>query len=116
MIITIGNTRLTATLADNSSAEELKKKLAKKPITVKMRDYANMEKVGFLKRFLPKNDEPITTQPGDLILYHGCMLVIYYAPNTYNFTRLGKIDNITRESLMELLGKGKVKVTLSLEE
>nr|WP_321453999.1 cyclophilin-like fold protein [uncultured Carboxylicivirga sp.] len=116
MIITIGDTQLKATLADNSSAEALKKVLAKRTISIKMRDYANMEKVGFLKRFLPKNDEPITTKPGDLILYHGCMLVIYYAPNSYNFTRLGKIDNITSERLMELLGKGKVKVTLSLEE
>ncbi len=115
MIITIGDTQLSVTLENNSSAEALKKRLKKRPITVKMRDYAGMEKVGFLKRFLPKNDAAITAQPGDLILYHGCMLVIYYAPNTYHFTRLGKIDNISKERLVELLGKGKVKVTLSLE-
>ncbi len=116
MILTIGNTKLTATLTDNSSAEALKRALTKKSIRVKMRDFGNMEKVGFLKRFLPKNDESIITEPGDLILYHGCMLVIYYAPNSYNFTRLGKIDNINREELIKLLGTGKVEVTLSLEE
>ncbi len=116
MIITIGDTKLKATLADNSSAEALKRALAKKPIQVKMRDYGNVEKVGFLKRFLPKNDESITTQPGDLILYHGCMLVIYYAPNSWKFTRLGKIDNINPEELKKLLGNGRVKIKLSLQE
>ena len=116
MILTIGNTKLTATLADNSSGEALKRALKKKPIRVKMRDYGNMEKVGFLKRFLPRNDESIKTEPGDLILYHGCMLVIYYAPNSWKFTRLGKIDNINPEELKKVLGNGKVKVTLSLEE
>ena len=116
MIVTIGETKLTATLADNSSAKALHKALKKRTITVKMRDYGNMEKVGFLKKFFPKNDQQITTEVGDLVLFHGCMLVIYYAPNSWNFTRLGKIDNITREELVKLLGIGTVKVTLSLEE
>ena len=116
MIVTIGDQKLKASLADNSSAEALMKALAKKPITVKMRDYGNMEKVGFLKKFFPKNDEQITTKAGDLILFHGCMLVIYYQPNSWNFTRLGRIENISAEELKKLLGNGKVKVTLSLED
>ncbi len=115
MILTIGDTRLSVLLAENSSAVALKKRLAKKSISIKMRDYGNMEKVGFLKRFLPKNDKVIAAEPGDLILYRGCMLVIYYENNSYNFTRLGKINNITKEKLIEILGKGKVKVTLSLD-
>ena len=116
MILQIGDTTLTATLADNSSAEALAEALAEAPITVEMRDYGNMEKVGSLGRDFPTNNESITTEPGDIILYQGSALVIYYAPNTWNFTRLGKIDDITKEELMQVLGEGNVTVTLSLPE
>nr|WP_319511123.1 cyclophilin-like fold protein [uncultured Draconibacterium sp.] len=114
MILQIGDTTLTATLADNSSAEALAEALAEAPITVEMRDYGNMEKVGSLGRDFPTNNESITTEPGDIILYQGSALVIYYAPNTWNFTRLGKIDDITKEELIQVLGEGNITVTLSL--
>ena len=116
MNIKIGDKILTATLADNSSAEALKKALLEAPITVNMRDYGNMEKVGSLGRNFPTNDEPITTEAGDIILFRGNALVIYYAPNSWNFTRLGKIDNITGEELKDILGDGNVTVTLSLPQ
>ncbi len=114
--ITIGDIVLTATLVDNSSTEALKEALAEAPITIDMRDYGNMEKVGSFGRDFPRNDESITTEAGDLILYQGSAFVIYYAPNTWSFTRLGKIDNITASELKEALGKGDVTVTLSLAE
>jgi hypothetical protein len=79
-----------------------------------MRDYGNMEKVGSIGTTLPRNDEQITTGPGDIILYQGNALVIYYAPNSWNFTRLGKIDNITQDELKKILGEGDVSVTLKL--
>ena len=114
MKMTVGNNEWTVTLADNSSAEALLGLLQDGPLTIAMRDYANMEKVGPIGRDLPRNDEQITTAPGDLILYQGNALVIYYAPNTWNFTRLGKIDNVTQEELINILGDRDVKVTLSL--
>lgn len=116
MILKIGDTTLTATLDNNSSAEALAQALAEAPITIEMRDYGNMEKVGSLGRDFPTNNKSITTEPGDIILYQGSALVIYYAPNTWNFTRLGKIDDITKEELMQVLGEGNVTVTLSLPE
>ncbi|WP_321347778.1 cyclophilin-like fold protein [uncultured Draconibacterium sp.] len=116
MILQIGDTKLAATLADNSSAEALAEALAKAPITIDMRDYGNMEKVGSLGRDFPTNNESITTEPGDIILYQGSALVIYYAPNTWNFTRLGKIDDISKEELMQVLGEGDITITLSLPE
>lgn len=112
--IEIGNTVLTATLAANTSAEALAAALSKGPITVTMRDYGNMEKVGPLGFGLPRNDEEITTEAGDIILYQGNALVIYYAPNSWNFTRLGKINDVTNEELKAILGDGGVTVTLSL--
>lgn len=114
MKLQIGDYVFTVTLAENSSADALKELLKKGPITIDMRDYANMEKVGSLGTNLPRNDEQIMTQPGDLILYQGNALVIYYATNSWNFTRLGKIDNITQKELKEALGSGDVQVTLSL--
>ena len=116
MNIKIGDTVLTATLVENSSVDALKEALSEGPITVHMRDYGSMEKVGSLGMDLPRNDEQITTEAGDIILYQGNALVIYYAPNSWNFTRLGKIDNVAAEELREILGDGNVTVTLSLPQ
>jgi hypothetical protein len=116
MNIEIGDRVLTATLVENSSVEALKAALSEGPITVDMRDYGNMEKVGPLGMDLPRNDQQITTEAGDIILYQGSALVIYYAPNSWNFTRLGKIDDVTPEELKETLGEGNVTVTLSLPQ
>lgn len=115
MKLQIGERIFTATLVENSSTEALKELLAEGPISIEMQDYGNMEKVGSLGTSLPTNDEQITTEPGDLILYQGEALVIYYAPNSWNFTRLGKINDVTQEQLKEALGSGNVTVTLSLD-
>jgi hypothetical protein len=112
----IGETVLTATLVENSSTAALKNLLSQAPITIPMRDYGNFEKVGDLGTSLPRNDERITTVAGDLILYQGNVFVIYYAPNTYSFTRLGKINNVTAQELKNILGSGNVTVTLSLSQ
>ena len=108
-----GGRTFTATLADNSSARALMELLEKGDISIEMEDYARMEKVGLLGANLPRNDERISAGPGDLILYQGRNLVIYYAPNSWNFPRLGKIDNATRDDLVSALGAGSVTVTLS---
>lgn len=83
-------------------------------LTVDMSDYGNFEKVGSLGQSLPTNDQSITTQPGDVILYQGNSITIYYGTNTWSFTRLGKIENATREGLLQALGDGDVQVTFSL--
>ena len=110
-----GGRTFTATLVDNTSAQALVEQLAKGDITVDMEDYAGMEKVGTLGISLPRNDRQTTTGPGDLILYQGHNFVIYYDTNSWNFTRLGKIDNVSQTELKAALGEGDVRVTLSLE-
>lgn len=112
--VTVNGTTLTATLADNSSAQALRELLAKSPVTIDMSDYGSMEKVGPLGTSLPTNNEQIDTQAGDIILYQGNQIVIYYNTNSWNFTRLGKINDVTAQELRELLGSGDVSVTLSL--
>lgn len=112
--IQVGDTVLTATLVDNSSVTALKELLARGPITIDMHDYASMEKVGSLGTTLPRNDVQTTTTFGDLILYQGNSFVIYYDTNTWDFTRLGKINNITQSELKNILGDSDVSVTISL--
>nr|WP_321453992.1 cyclophilin-like fold protein [uncultured Carboxylicivirga sp.] len=115
--LTINNqTELTATMVDNSSVDALLELIENSPLTIAMSDYGNMEKVGPIGTTLPRNDESITTGPGDLILYQGSALVIYYKPNTWSFTRLGKIDNVTQTELQNILGTGDVTVTLELDD
>ena len=113
--IEVNGETLKVKLSDNSSAEALKALLEEGPLTVEMEDYANMEKVGSLGTDLPRNDERITTGAGDVILYQGNQLVIYYAPNTWTFTRLGKVQDLTGEELYQILGSGSVTATLTLE-
>ncbi len=116
MYIKIGDNTLTAELADNSSADALKEMLSEGSVTIEMSDYANFEKVGDLGKSLPRNDEQITTEAGDLILYQGNSFVIYYDTNSWNFTRLGKIKDVSADELKNILGDGDVTVTLSLEK
>lgn len=110
--ITVGEYELTATFEDNSSAEEFKELLAQGPVTVPMEDYGGFEKVGPLGTTLSRNDEQITTEPGDVILYQGNQITIYYGMNSWRFTRLAKIDDPS--DLQAKLGDGTVQVTFSL--
>ncbi len=112
----INNYELDATLVDNSSTQALIEKLKESDITINMNDYGNMEKVGQLDFSLPRNDQNITTESGDLILYQGNNFVIYYDTNNWSLTKLGKIDNIDKQQLKNILGSGSVVVTLSLDE
>ena len=111
--ISVNGTELTATLEDNSSAQALTELLKQGDITIDMSDYGNFEKVGDLPQSLPTNDESITTAAGDIILYQGNKITIYYAENTWDFTKLGHIDNITQQELKAILGDGDVTVTFS---
>ena len=117
MYITIdGGQTLTATLADNTSAQALMEALKQAPITYEAHDYGNFEKVGPLGLSFPENNESITTEPGDIILYQGSNLCLYYDTNTWNFTRIGKIEGKTQAELKQILkaGQGNITVTLSL--
>ena len=111
--ITVGDEELLATFEDNPSAEEFRDLLAQGPVTVEMDDYGGFEKVGPLGTTLTRSDEQITTQPGDVILYQGNQVTIYYGTNTWSFTRLARIDDPT--DLREKLVDGTVSVTFSLE-
>ena len=112
--ISANGNSLYANLEDNSSADALFSMLKEAPLTVEMSDFGSFEKVGSIGKTLPRNDTQITTRPGDIILYQGNQITIYYDVNTWNFTLLGHID-IEQEELMQFLGEGDVTVTFSVD-
>ena len=101
---------------NNSSADAFIELLKNGDVTVEMHDYGSFEKVGPLGTSLPRNDAEITTSPGDVILYQGNQITIYYDVNSWNFTRLGKVQNVSKEELKSILGSGNVTVRFSLQE
>ena len=111
--IHVNGTVLTVNAENNSSAKALIALLETSDITVSMHDYGSFEKVGSLGADLPRNDEDITTTTGDVILYQGNQITIYYDENRWDFTRLGHID-INQNDLKTILGSGDVTVILSL--
>ena len=111
----VGDRYYSIELENNSSAEAFLEKIKKNPLIVDMQDYGNFEKVGDLPWSLPTNDEKITTKPGDIILYQGNKITIYYDENIWNFTKLGSINGVTGEELKEVLGNGDVTVEFSVE-
>jgi flavodoxin len=112
--VTVGDQTRTATLSESASAAAFFDLLVKGPVIVEMQDYGGFEKVGPLGTEIIRSDEDITTSPGDIILYQGDKVTIYYDVNTWNFTLLGHIDDATGEDMQEFLGEGDTEVTFSL--
>ncbi len=113
--IYVNDTTFTATLEENSSAKAFAEFLAQGDMTLDMHDYGSFEKVADLPRSFPRNDKQIDTDAGDIILYQGNAITIYYDKNSWNFTRLARIDNVNKKRLQQILGKGNVKATFSVE-
>ena len=114
--IRIGDTVLTVLPSGNSSADALIALLERGDIDLDMRDNGGFEKIAELERSLPTNNIPLAAGPGDLILYNGNTVCLYYGENMYSLTRLGKIQNTDEETLRSLLGDGDVSITFSLKK
>lgn len=116
MYITINGNKIEVELLQNSSVEALVDRLKKGEITYTANDYGGFEKVGNLGFSLPTSNTEITTQPGDVILYAGNQIVLFYGSNTWSYTRLGQIKGYSVSELSSLLGagEGSIQVTISL--
>lgn len=110
----IGDRTFTAALADTPGAQALKELLAESDVTIRMSDYAGFEKVGPLGQELPASDAQTTAQAGDIVLYQGNQIVMFYGSNSWSYTRLGKIVDLT--GWEEALGSGDISATFSLTE
>lgn len=106
--ITVNGTSFTATLENNEAARALADML---PLTLNLRDYGGFEKVGSLGASLPADNRQTTTSAGDIVLYQGDQIVMFYGSNSWSYTRLARVDDL--ENWEEALGSGDVTVTLS---
>ena len=113
MKIEVNGSLFTATLADNAAVDALADWVEEGPVTLELSDYAGFEKVGPLGRSLPASDSQTTTHAGDIVLYQGDQIVLFYGSNSWSYTRLGRIDDLT--GWEDALGGGDVTITLSLE-
>ena len=113
----IGQKRLTVSLEDNPSTVALTELLLQGDITYVADDYGGFEKVGDVGHSLPRSDRQITTKPGDVILYQGRSICLYYGQNSWNFTKIGSINGYEKDELKGVLlaGQGKINVRISLK-
>ncbi len=112
MEIRIGKTAVSAAWEQNEAVSALMKLAEKSPLTIKMSMYGGFEQVGSIGRSLPRNDRQMTAQAGDIMLYSGNQLVVFYGSNSWAYTKLGRITGLSQELLKELLSNGDVTVTL----
>ena len=114
MRMKIGETDVEVIWEDNESVAALKE-LARDGLHIQMSMYGGFEQVGPIGRSLPREDRQTTTQAGDIVLYAGNQLVVFYGSNSWAYTRLGKIADKSASELSELLGNGDIAITLSLK-
>ena len=112
MNVQVGDKTFTATLEQNAAVDALVDMMRDAPVVLQMSDYSGFEKVGSLGTSLPASNSQTTTQAGDIVLYSGNQIVIFYGSNSWSYTRLGKIEDLT--GWEDALGRGDVTVTFSV--
>ena len=114
MNVQVGTYTFTATLEDNDAVRELTEMMQAGPVTIHMSDYSGFEKVGPLGRSLTTSNSQTTTAAGDIVLYNGNNIVMFYGSNSWSYTRIGKIDDLT--DWTAALGNGDITVIFTLAE
>ena len=117
MYITIGEETHTVTMEDNVGTRALVAALQTENIVYIAHDYGNFEKVGYIGQSFPTDNHQITTSAGDLVLYGGDNICIFYGSNSWSYTRIGKLDGLSADEVRRFVkaGEGEVSITLSLQ-
>ena len=111
--MTIGETPVEVDWQENSAVEALKDLCRENPLQIQMSMYGGFEQVGSIGQSLPTEDQQTTTRSGDIVLYSGSQIVVFYGSNSWAYTRLGHISDKTDQEMKELLGNGDVTITLT---
>ena len=111
MKLIISDTEVPVTWEDNDSVRAIMDMISDRQLTVQMSMYGGFEQVGELGRSIVRDDRQITTDPGDIVLYAGNSIVVFYGSNSWAYTKLGHID-LSDDQLRDLLGNEDVKITL----
>lgn len=96
---------------NSDTVAQLKNDVAKEDIIVEMSMYSDNEQVGSLEKSYKTNDEWITTYNGDVVLYDSNKIVVFYESNSWNYTRLGKI-NLSKKEVKDLFAKENITLSL----
>ncbi len=113
MHLFIGNTEVSVAWEVNESVSALIDLVKAEPLIIDMSMYGGFEQVGSLGTSLPRNDMQTTAEAGDIVLYSGNQIVVFYGSNSWAYTRLGHITDKTAAQMKDLLGSGNVTIELS---
>ena len=116
MKLWIGEAAVSVVWEDNDAVRALRKLVAEQPLTIEMSMYGGFEQVGSIGTDLPRNDTQTTTQAGDIVLYAGDQMVVFYGSNSWAYTRLGRVTDKTAGEMAELLSGGDVTITVAMFE
>ena len=114
MILKINGETVSVEWEDNESVEALMDLVSKEPLSIRMSMYGGFEQVGSIGTSLPRNDVQTTTEAGDIVLYSGDQIVIFYGSNSWSYTRIGRITDKNVDELAEMLGKEDVTISVDL--
>lgn len=112
LLLTIDGQEVSVAWEDNDSVAALMELAAEASITIQMSMYGGFEQVGPIGTNLPRNDVQTTTEAGDIVLYSGNQIVVFYGSNSWAYTRLGRIESLSSSELTSLLGNGAVELIL----
>ena len=115
MTMKIGDTKVNVDWEDNQAVEALRNMAEDGDVTIQMSMYGGFEQVGSIGQSLPRDDKQITTSSGDVVLYSGNQMVVFYGSNSWSYTRLGHISDKNTEDMTDLLSNGDVTITISIE-
>ena len=116
MTMTIGDTKVNVEWEDNSSVDALKELVSSEPLSIDMSMYGGFEQVGSIGQSLPREDKQTTTATGDIVLYSGNQMVVFYGSNSWSYTRLGHIIDKDDSEIESLLSNGDVTITLKTDD
>jgi len=112
----INDTAVQVEWENNESVQDLRELCTDQQLNIPMSMYGGFEQVGAIGKALPRNDKQTSTNAGDIVLYSGNQMVVFYGSNSWAYTRLGRIIDKTASEMAELLGNGDVTITLSLSD
>lgn len=115
LYLKIGEEPVEVRWEENESVSFLKDYVKEEALSADLSMYGGFEQVGSLGVSVPRNDVQTVTESGDIVLYSGNQIVIFYGSNSWSYTRLGHIENKSPSEMKELLGNGDVTVTLYTE-
>lgn len=116
LLLEVNGETLEAELEDNESARALKEQIGADGMRLELEEYGGFEKVGPLPEALPADDVQMDTAPGDIVLYQGNQISLFYGENSWSYTKLGQVKERDAAQLQEILGDGDVSVVLRLGE